>query len=604
LSRTDERIREEIRRLADPPDPAGALDRVERLLARRAIVRRAQTAGLAVLVVAGSILGVLGLVRLFGGPTIPSAPDAPEPGLIVYHSVVGANFDLYAVDPDGTERRQLTDHPASDVYPALSPDGSRIAFVSDRTGSSQIYAMPAGGGPATALTEGPAESFDPAWAPDGTHIAFASNRTGNGDIYVMDADGRNAVQVTGLGLRPEPPDIIGADDTRQFEGYPTWSPDGTRIAFVGEVGDNAEIFVMDADGSNIVQVTDDPEGDWDPAWSPDGKWIAFFTSQGQPASDIYVIRPNGSGLTRLTDDPGRDIQPAWSPDGSRIVFASDREGALGLFVMDTDGSNVVPLTDGQAVAPTWGRAAEAAQPDETGTPDETVPPEETPAEACDESTVRGDFDGDGQPDTATVLRARCSQLNEPAEWAIELDWNGPTGAWPVRDCVEWCQVLAAPDLDGDGQDELAIQIEAFSIHIFHVYAALPREPGPVALQVAPPGDPDGGFEPGAAPTFSAGGDAFWTYNVRCDRRAEGRVIVVTAAESLPHDSPDAVWHVRETVLRLAGADQSNVPEPISGEFEVVSVRTYTVPTEDPEQQSLFFDDADLCGAPIGTGAPD
>jgi Tol biopolymer transport system component len=610
LSRTDQRIREEIQRLADPPDPAGAFHRVERLLARRALARRAQTAGLAVVVVAGSALGVLGLVRLFGGPTIPSAPETSPEELIVFHAVVGGNVDLYAVGPDGSERRRLTNHPASDVNPALSPDGRWIAFVSDRAGHSQIYVMPAGGGPAMALTEGTAEFHDPVWSPDGSRIAFASNRTGNGDVYVMDADGRNVVQVTGLGLRPEPPDIIGAGDTRQFEGSPTWSPDGTRIAFSGEIGENAEIFVMDADGSDVVQVTDDPAGDWDPAWSPDGSWIAFHTSRGDRARDIYVVRPDGSDLTRLTDDPGRDIQPAWSPDGSRIVFASDRDGALRLFVMDADGSDVVPLTGGEAVGPTWGRAPETAQPDETGTPDGTTPPDETPAGACDESTVRGDFDGDGQPDTATVLRARCSALTEPVDWGIELEWSpkrgGGTlaaGAWPIRECVEWCQALAAPDLDGDGLDELAIQTEAFSIHIFHVYTALPFATGPVPLRVAPPGDPEGGFEPGAVPTFSAGGDAFWTYNVRCDRRAEGRVIVVTAAESLPHDSPDAVWHVRETVLRLAGADPSNVPEPISGEFEVVSVRTYTVPTEDPQQRSLFFDDTDLCGAPIEGEGP-
>ena len=321
------------------------------------------------------------------------------------------------------------------------------------------------------------------------------------------------------------------------------------------------------------------------------------------------MNADGSDIVRLTSTPGHNFAPTWSPDGRSILFASSRAHPLAsmilgadLYLMDADGSNVRRLTTigGVGYSPNAGGKA-AWRP--TDPPDESPAASETPAEECDESTIRGDFDGNGRADTATVLRARCSVLAEPAAWAIQMDWNGPTAVWAVRECVEWCQALAAPDLDGDGRDELAIQIEAFSIHIFHVYTALPRETGPVALQVASPGDPDGGFEPGAAPTFSAGGDGFWTYNIRCDRRADGRVIVVTAAESLPHDSPDAVWHVHETVLRLARADPSNVPDPTTGEFEVVSVGAFTVPTDDPEQRPLFFDYADLCGAPLATGAP-
>ncbi|MBI4260474.1 MAG: PD40 domain-containing protein [Actinobacteria bacterium] len=616
----DERLRSDLRRAADPGDPTGAFDEVVRRRGRRALARRVQRAGLAVVVVAGSVLGVVGLVRLFGGAS--TTPAAPVGESIVYQGQVGGSHDLYATDPGGGDPRRLTEDPATETDPAISPDGSLIAFTSDRTGSLQIHVMEIGGGPDTPLSTGPSESVEPAWSPDGTRIAFSSTRTGSGDIYVMDADGSDVVQLTGLGERPEQ-GTVGGDDTRQWEGSPAWSPDGTRIAFVGEIGDNPDIWIMDADGSGVVRLTDDPGGDWHPAWSPDGTWIAFQGSFEEPAGDIYLIRPDGSDLRRLTDDPGRDLQPAWSPDGTRIVFASDRDGELGLFVMDSDGSSQRRIVEGPGAAPAWGPAPPEETPTPTGMPTVTLSPEPsgepTPSPApsgddgipgwmlpawsdpaCEASARIADFGGSVEEDVAMIARAECLGTPEApdAAWSIAVEWDASTtGVWALPECEDWCQAYAAPDLDGDGRHELAVSVLAFSIQDLVVYTIPPREPGPAALRVSPPGDPEGGFRPDEPARFPVGGDGFATYNTVCEDGPDGRVIVVRAAESLPHDSPDAVWHVRETVLRLVGASPLDAPDPSDGAFEVVSTRTYTVPVDDPAADDLFFVEGSFCGAP-------
>lgn len=153
----------------------------------------------------------------------------------------------------------------------------------------------------------------------------------------MSPDGSGVTQLT---------DEPGA----QFD--PSWSPDGSMIAFVS-VRDSrgvfccGEIFVMNADGSGLTNVTNTEDADdFDPAWSPDGTRIAF-ASFGPESKDIYVMTPDGTGLTRLTGGPGNDFMPAWSPDGSKIAFVSDRDGGQDIFVMNADGTGVTQLTDTQ-----------------------------------------------------------------------------------------------------------------------------------------------------------------------------------------------------------------------------------------------------------------
>ncbi len=118
--------------------------------------------------------------------------------------------------------------------------------------------------------------------------------------------------------------------------------DGERIAFASNKGDDIDIYVMNADGSDVRQVTDEPGGDSFPAWSPEGTKIAFQRFRGE-TFDIYLINADGSGLRQLTSDPATDRFPAWSPDGSRITFSSDRNGQSDIYVMNTDGSGVARL---------------------------------------------------------------------------------------------------------------------------------------------------------------------------------------------------------------------------------------------------------------------
>jgi len=170
-------------------------------------------------------------------------------------------------------------------------------------------------------------------------IAFASKRDGNWEIYVMNADGSGVTRLTN---NP-------ADDR-----WPSWSPDGKRIAFTSDRDGNWEIYVMNADGSGMTRLTNNPAGNFDPSWSPDGRNIAF-SSRRDVNLEIYTMNADGSGVTRLTNNPAEDAETLWSPDGKRITFASDRDGNWEIYVMNADGSGQTNLTNNPAYddVPSW-----------------------------------------------------------------------------------------------------------------------------------------------------------------------------------------------------------------------------------------------------------
>ena len=282
---------------------------------------------------------------------------------IAFASDRAGNWEIYVMDADRKIPRRLTDTPFSDDHsPAWSPDGKRIAFGSDRDGNGEIYVMDADGKNQRRLTKNLLHDTDPAWSPNGEHIAFMSDMNGraNYDIYVMDADGGNPQNLTNA-----------PNDDRE----PSWSPDGERIAFssrrAGHFSNNFgisyEIYVMNADGSNPQNLTNNRQNDWFPSWSPDGEQIAFAADRKADLAnfDIYVMNADGGNPRNLTNNRDYDWEPAWSPDSKRIVFtfiAPETGGEI--YVVDVDGDNLQKLTNNRHsdFSPAWVRPAFSVAP--------------------------------------------------------------------------------------------------------------------------------------------------------------------------------------------------------------------------------------------------
>ena len=244
---------------------------------------------------------------------------------------------------------------------------AQIAFSSDRDGNWEIYVMDADGRNPRRLTNNSAGDGNPSWSPDGKRIVFTSNRDEhfmNGipttEIYVMDADGRNQQNLT---------------NNPSHDGSPSWSPDGKRIAFDSnrEGRFNWEIYVIAADGRNLQRITNNPDDDgWPddryPSWSPDGKRIVFSARrEGHVENkfavtyEIYVMDADGGNQQRLTNNRNNELSPVWSPDGERITFTSDRKGNwenFEIYVMDADGGNQQKLTNNRIFdwQPSWSPA--------------------------------------------------------------------------------------------------------------------------------------------------------------------------------------------------------------------------------------------------------
>ena len=267
---------------------------------------------------------------------IPAVLDGTPPtGKIAFACYINQIDQICIMNADGTGRDQLTDLDATAFYPSISPDGQTIYFASKQSGGFDIYSMDISGGGVKRLTKDIGSLYAPELSPNGERILFTNN--GNG-LWVMKPDGRN----------PHP--LTNKDDID-----PTWSPDGSRIAFASSRAGARQLFVMNADGSNIQQVTDLGNMGGRSTWSPDGTRLAFYRG---PAGDhnIYAINVDGTGLVKLTDG-GDNLGPSWSPDGNWIAFTSFRDGNNEIYIIHPDGTGVTRLTNNSISdwQPRWGR---------------------------------------------------------------------------------------------------------------------------------------------------------------------------------------------------------------------------------------------------------
>ncbi len=274
------------------------------------------------------------------GPTLPSVSGAGK--RIVYASDQNGNWEIYAMNADGSSPQRLTNRAGDDKSPAWSPDGKRIAWASYTGTTWQIYVMNDNASNVQPLSPGDVSADHPAWSPDGTLIAYDALKDNNRDIWLIGADGSNP---RAIASHP-------ADDSE-----PAWSPDGKRLAFVSMRDGNKEIYVMDADGGNLTRLTNNPGEDRSPAWSPDGTRIAFVSTRSGN-SQLYIMNADGKDVKRLLTSPASDDLPTWSPDGAQIAFVSNREGTRAIYVVDVaDPKTPRRLTDlaADSDGPDWQR---------------------------------------------------------------------------------------------------------------------------------------------------------------------------------------------------------------------------------------------------------
>jgi TolB protein len=249
------------------------------------------------------------------------------------------NCGIWAMNADGTQPTQLTD---DGDYPVWSPDGSRIAFLAGRVNAQYgLYVMSADGSDRKRVCDERAASVPPSWSPDGTQIAFASGR----DIWVVDADGG---------------DLLNLTRDAGLDAYPAWSPDGAWIAFQGVRQGNEGIFVVRPDGTGLKRLTHSPRADRFPRWSPDGTKIVFerFPDEDREmrlGRDVWLMNADGSDQRKLVEFA---IDPVWSHDGRTIACVHQRGTVEArVYTVSPEGGNAVPRTaDGagsQDSDPSW-----------------------------------------------------------------------------------------------------------------------------------------------------------------------------------------------------------------------------------------------------------
>jgi len=231
------------------------------------------------------------------------------------------------------------------IDPSLSPDGRQMVFISVIAGKEQLFTMNLDGSDPRQLTHDDADHEDPSWSPDGKKIAFVLVAGTVERIYLMNVDGSHLEPLTPAGLR-----VI----------HPHWSPDSTKVIYCtdddqvpGQKNDSEIYSIEIASGTNVKLIGGGINTY--PSWSPDGKRIAFRKIIDNGNSEVFVANADGSGIRNLTNNPAFDGWPAWSPDGSEIAFASNRNSSYEIYVMNADGTDVrkVANSEGRATAPAW-----------------------------------------------------------------------------------------------------------------------------------------------------------------------------------------------------------------------------------------------------------
>ncbi len=296
------------------------------------------------------------------GATVGHGRIAFSTGFIQPQPDLSAHSQVFTVNPDGTDQRQLTHVPDGSFAgdPDWSPDGSQLAYVSNEPGNFAVMVMNADGtGQHQIAYVVDSDFYTPRWSPDGTQLAVSRCRTLNGyllgcDILVMNADGTGRRRLVG---------------SHVINQYPAWSPDGTQIAFTSDrAGWLSATWVVNSAGGGLRRLTRPNLEAFYPQWSPLGNRVLFGDNFDRPHTNTFVMNPGGARVRQLTSVPSPDSAffATYSPDGRQIVLISDSLPGPGidLFTMNANGTGLTPIVTNRphVTYSDWGPAASSTVP--------------------------------------------------------------------------------------------------------------------------------------------------------------------------------------------------------------------------------------------------
>lgn len=299
-------------------------------------------------------LGLAVTLAGFSGPMPPVAAAPPTTavtinGLLAFDAGASGEHDIYVSTPQpGAEPLPLTDTPGNDTMPSWSADGSRIVFVSVRSGGYDIWVMGADGSGQTRLTQDPGLELNPAFSPDGTRIAFTRYEDGIPEVWVMDDDGANQARLTGWPAPPGDP-----DPNRSFNYAPAWSPDGHTLAVTSERRGLADIFGIDVSGEPQTELTAASTGGSFADWSPSGDRLVLQSDwNGGP---LVTVAADGGDMQSVAGTASGATEPAWSADGLAIAYQARTPDHWQVHVLGLDGveSAVVSMPGMDVEHPDW-----------------------------------------------------------------------------------------------------------------------------------------------------------------------------------------------------------------------------------------------------------
>jgi TolB protein len=279
------------------------------------------------------------ILALFGGSTLAGTH-------IYFVSDRTGNKEIWAMDFDGKNQRQITRFNSTSIEPSVSPDGTKIAFTSYARGNPGIFVFSVD--PVRDLrfyNQGASVNSSPSFTPDGKQVVYSSSAGRCCRIFIAD--------LNGSGFRPI--SSLSSIDTEPKVNPKT----GSDLVFASGRSGPEQIYRMNMDGADLERLTDGTGEAANPSWHPDGQIIAFAWTRGFAAGawNIFLMDvASHKVMQQLTHGQGRNENPSWAPDGKHIVFASTRGGRSQIYSMLADGSQVQALTtQGRNERPVWGK---------------------------------------------------------------------------------------------------------------------------------------------------------------------------------------------------------------------------------------------------------